>query len=81
MDNEVILPKDQQIRSDFLEGNTIRVVRGAIERNEASIILSRTSPKFLERLFEQEIPEVADGLIIVKERMFQGKSKSCCRVL
>lgn len=70
MDNEVILPKDQQIRSDFFrKGDTIRGVVKEVQLKgmKPRIVLSRTSPKFLERLFEQEIPEVADGLIIVKK--------------
>ena len=80
MDNEVILPKDQQIRSDFFrKGDTIRGVVKEVQLKgmKPRIILSRTSPKFLERLFEQEIPEVADGLIIVKrvERIPGEKAK------
>jgi len=80
MDNEVILPKDQQIRSDFFrKGDTIRGVVKEVQLKgmKPRILLSRTSPKFLERLFEQEIPEVADGLIIVKrvERIPGEKAK------
>lgn len=80
MDNEVILPKDQQIRSDFFrKGDTIRGVVEDVQLKgmKPRILLSRTSPKFLERLFEQEIPEVADGLIIVKrvERIPGEKAK------
>jgi len=80
MDNEVILPKDQQIRSDFFrKGDTIRGVVKEVQLKgmKPRIVLSRTSPKFLERLFEQEIPEVADGLIIVKrvERIPGEKAK------
>ena len=80
MDNEVILPKDQQIRSDFFrKGDTIRgvVKEVQLKGTKPRIVLSRTSPKFLERLFEQEIPEVADGLIIVKkiERIPGEKAK------
>jgi len=80
MDNEVILPKDQQIRSDFFrKGDTVRgiVKEVQLKGNKPKIILSRTSPKFLERLFEQEIPEVADGIIIVKrvERIPGDKAK------
>ena len=68
--NEIILPKDRQIPSDFYrKGDN---VRGIIENVELkgtkpSIIMSRTSPKFLEKLFEQEIPEVLDGLITIKK--------------
>ncbi len=80
MDNEVILPKDQQIRSDFFrKGDTIRGVVKEVQLKgmKPRILLSRTSPKFLERLFELEIPEVADGLIIVKrvERIPGEKAK------
>ena len=80
MDNEVILPKDQQIRSDFFrKGDTIRGVVKEVQLKgmKPRIVLSRTSPKFLERLFELEIPEVADGLIIVKrvERIPGEKAK------
>ncbi len=80
MDNEVILPKDQQIRSDFFrKGDNIRGVVKEVQLKgmKPRIVLSRTSPKFLERLFEQEIPEVADGLIIVKrvERIPGEKAK------
>lgn len=80
MDNEVILPKDQQIRSDFFrKGDTIRGVVKEVQLKgmKPRIVLSRTSPIFLERLFEQEIPEVADGLIIVKrvERIPGEKAK------
>ena len=80
MDNEVILPKDQQIRSDFFrKGDTIRGVVKEVQLKgmKPRIVLSRTSPKFLECLFEQEIPEVADGLIIVKrvERIPGEKAK------
>lgn len=80
MDNEVILPKDQQIRSDFFrKGDTIRGVVKEVQLKgmKPRIVLSRTSPNFLERLFEQEIPEVADGLITVKriERIPGEKAK------
>ncbi len=80
MDNEVILPKDQQIKSDFFrKGDTIRGVVKEVQLKgmKPRIVLSRTSPKFLERLFEQEIPEVADGLITVKrvERIPGEKAK------
>ncbi|QTN37860.1 transcription termination/antitermination protein NusA [Cryomorphaceae bacterium] len=67
--NELILSKDQQIPSDFWrKGDTVRAVVHDVElRGTKPIIkLSRTSPKFLEKLFEQEIPEVFDGLITVK---------------
>lgn len=67
--NELILPKDQQIPRDyFRKGDTIRAVVEMVELRGTKpvVILSRTSPKFLEKLFEQEIPEVFDGLITVK---------------
>ncbi len=66
---ELILPKSEQIPSDFYrKGETIRAVVSRVEMKNASpaIILSRTSPIFLERLFESEVPEVYDGLITIK---------------
>ena len=68
--NEIILPKDRQIPSDFFRKG--ENVRGIIEDvdlkgNKPTIIMSRTSPLFLEKLFEQEIPEVFDGLITIKK--------------
>ena len=68
--NELILPKDQQIPSDFYKkGDTIRsvVYRVDLRNNSPQIILSRTAPEFLEKLFEQEVPEVFDGLITIKK--------------
>ena len=68
--NEIILPKDRQIPSDFFrKGDSVRGVIESVELKGAkpSIVLSRTDPKFLEKLFEQEIPEVFDGLITVKK--------------
>ena len=68
--NEIILPKDRQIPSDFFrKGDSVRGVIESVELKGAkpNIILSRTAPKFLEKLFEQEIPEVFDGLITVKK--------------
>ena len=67
--NEIIMPKDRQIPSDFFrKGENVRGVIESVELrgNKPNIILSRTSPKFLEKLFEQEIPEVFDGVIQVK---------------
>jgi N utilization substance protein A len=67
--NEIILPKDRQIPSDFFrKGENVRGVIESVELkgNKPAIIMSRTSPLFLEKLFEQEIPEVFDGLITVK---------------
>ena len=68
-DIELILPKSEQIPSDFYrKGDTIRAVVSKVEmrNNGPAIILSRTSPVFLERLFEQEVPEIYDGLITIK---------------
>ncbi|NQU85843.1 MAG: transcription termination/antitermination protein NusA [Mariniphaga sp.] len=67
--NELILPKHEQIPSDyFRKGDTLRAVVYKVENrnNNPLIILSRTSPVFLERLFELEIPEIFDGLITIK---------------
>lgn len=67
---ELLLPKSEQIPSDFYrKGDTIRAVVSKVEmkNNNPSIILSRTSPLFLERLFEIEVPEVYDGLITIKK--------------
>ena len=68
--NELIMPKDRQIPSDFYrKGDSVRGIIESVELkgNKPSIIFSRTSPKFLEKLFEQDIPEVFDGLISVKK--------------
>ncbi len=68
--NEIILPKDKQIPSDFFrKGDNVRGIIESVELkgNKPSIIMSRASPLFLEKLFEQEIPEVFDGLITVKK--------------
>ena len=67
--NEIILPKEKQIPSDFFrKGDNVRGVIENVELkgSKPSIIMSRTSPLFLEKLFEQEIPEVFDGLITIK---------------
>lgn len=66
---ELTLPKSEQIPSDFYrKGDSIRAVVSRVEMRNSSpvIILSRTSPVFLERLFESEVPEVYDGLITIK---------------
>ena len=68
--NELILPKSEQIPSDFFrKGDTIRAIVSRVEmkNNSPHIILSRTAPEFLERLFEQEVPEIFDGLITIKK--------------
>ncbi len=68
--NEIIMPKEKQIPSDFFrKGDNIRGVIESVELkgSKPSIVMSRTSPLFLEKLFEQEIPEVFDGLINVKK--------------
>ena len=68
--NEIILPKEQQIPSDFYrKGDNVRGIIELVELrgNKPRIVLSRTSPLFLEKLFEQEIPEVFDGLITIKK--------------
>jgi N utilization substance protein A len=69
-DNELLLPKLEQIPSDyFKKGDSIRAVVLKVEmrNNNPQIILSRTSPVYLERLFEAEVPEVYDGLITIKK--------------
>jgi transcription termination/antitermination protein NusA len=68
--NELLLPKTEQIPSDFFKkGDSIKAVvqRVDMKNNSPVIILSRTSPAFLERLFELEVPEVFDGLITIKK--------------
>ena len=67
--NEIVLPKSEQIRSDyFRKGDAVRGIIKSVELrgNKPVIILSRTSPEFLRKLFEQEIPEVFDGLITIE---------------
>ncbi|MBQ1213731.1 MAG: transcription termination/antitermination protein NusA [Tidjanibacter sp.] len=69
-DNELIMPKSEQIPSDFFrKGDTIKAIVSKVEmrNNNPVIILSRTAPEFLERLFEQEVPEIFDGLITIKK--------------
>jgi N utilization substance protein A len=68
--NELIMPKSEQIPSDyFRKGDTIRAVVSKVDlrNNNPIIVLSRTAPEFLERLFELEVPEVFDGLITIKK--------------
>lgn len=67
--NELILPKVEQIPADFFKkGDNVKavVLRVDMQNNNPRIIISRTAPSFLERLFEQEVPEVFDGLITIK---------------
>lgn len=67
--NELLLPKTEQIPSDFYrKGETVRAVVARVDNtnNNPKIILSRTSPVFLQRLFEMEVPEINDGLITIK---------------
>ena len=67
--NEIILPKSEQIKSDyFRKGESVRGIIKSVELrgNKPAIIMSRTSPDFLTKLFEQEIPEVFDGLITIE---------------
>ncbi len=69
-ENELILPKSEAIPSDFFKkGDTVRAVVKSVEMRNHNplIILSRTAPEFLARLFEQEVPEVFDGLITIKK--------------
>ncbi len=68
--NELILPKAEQIPSDFFrKGDTVRaaVIKVDMKNNNPLIVISRTSPVFLERLFELEVPEIFDGLITIKK--------------
>lgn len=68
--NELILPKKDQIPSDFFKkGDTVRAVISKVDMRNAkpTIMLSRTAPEFLERLFELEVPEIFDGLITIKK--------------
>jgi len=69
-ENELVLPKTEQIPNDFYrKGDTIKAIVKSVEmnNNQPRIILSRTASQFLERLFEQEVPEIFDGLITIKK--------------
>lgn len=69
-ENELVLPKSEQIPNDFYrKGDTIKAIVKSVEmnNNQPRIILSRTANQFLERLFEQEVPEIFDGLITIKK--------------
>ena len=68
--NELKLPKTEQIPADvYRKGETVRAVIARVdnENNNPKIFLSRTSPMFLERLLEAEVPEINDGLIAIKK--------------
>jgi N utilization substance protein A len=68
--NELLLPKTEQIPTDFFrKGDSVRavIIKVEMRNNSPYIILSRTSPVFLERLFELEVPEIFDGLITIKK--------------
>ncbi|GGD33882.1 transcription termination factor NusA [Flavobacterium orientale] len=68
--NEIVLPKEKQIPSDFFrKGDNVKgIIEGVeLKGNKPQIIMSRTSEKFLEKLFEQEIPEIFDGLITIRK--------------
>jgi N utilization substance protein A len=68
--NDLSLPKDQQIPKDFFKkGENVRAVikEVTLKNNKANIVLSRIAPEFIMRLFEQEVPEVFDGIITIKK--------------
>jgi transcription termination/antitermination protein NusA len=68
--NELLLPKTEQIPTDFFKkGDTVKAVVARVDLKNSSpqIVLSRTAPTFLERLFETEVPEIFDGLITIKK--------------
>ena len=68
-DNDLVLPKSEQIPNDFYrKGDAIKAIVKSVEmnNNQPRIILSRADNQFLERLFEQEVPEIFDGLITIK---------------
>jgi transcription termination/antitermination protein NusA len=68
--NELILPKSEQIHKDrFRKGDSVRAIVHRVEmvNGNPRIVMSRTAPKFLERLFESEVPEVYDGLITIRK--------------
>ncbi|MEX2403710.1 MAG: transcription termination factor NusA [Balneolales bacterium] len=76
---ELILPKSQQIYKDrYRKGDTIRAVVLEVKRENGNpaVIISRTSPLFLERLFENEIPEVFDGIIEIKRSIREPGDRS-----
>ena len=68
--NELLLPKTEQIPADyFKKGDSVRAVVSKVEmiNSNPKIIISRTAPEFLQRLFEMEVPEIFDGLITIKK--------------
>lgn len=68
--NDLVIPKSEQIPKDFFKkGDTVRAVVIGVEQRgiKANIMLSRTAPEFVERLFEIEVPEVFDGIITIKK--------------
>ncbi len=78
-ENELILPQSEQIPSDFFKkGDSIRavVLKVDLRNNSPLIVLSRTSPVFLERLFELEVPEIFDGLITIKKIVRQAGERA-----
>ncbi len=69
-ENELVMPKNEQIPNDFYrKGDTIKAIIKSVEmvNNKPRVILSRTANLFLEKLFEQEVPEINDGLITIKK--------------
>ena len=69
-ENELVMPKNEQIPNDFYrKGDTIKAIIKSVEmvNNKPRVILSRTANLFLEKLFEQEVPEISDGLITIKK--------------
>lgn len=68
--NELIMPKEEQIPGDFFhKGDMVRVIVKRVDNpnNNPKVIVSRTDPRFLRRLFEQEVPEINEGLITIKD--------------
>jgi N utilization substance protein A len=84
--NELNLPKSEQIPKDrFRKGDSVRAIVHRVEmvNGNPKIVLSRTSPTFLERLFENEVPEVFDGLITIRKvgARTRGEGQGSCRIL
>lgn len=68
--NELIMPKEEQIPGDFFhKGDIVRAIVKRVDNpnNNPKVIVSRTDPKFLRRLFEQEVPEIHEGLIVIRD--------------